>query len=348
MTSLLWVPPVHAWQEPGCLSLAPSDTTQPTLDFLLSRIQALEDKFHFPRSAAAQQFSAYGQHVPCALGAQSFLLSPPTFNRSPYAIAGLDPTLTQAPYDLQHESTTGRGYSPPIIAPLHLNNAVDTSGSGFSPVVIGDPDNLHFNPDTDTADNRDKLSASTQDWDALPMINIEYDNGNFPAPMVDLAAAATGTQANVDQSVTAGPASQRTGNSDSNSCSELESFDDITNRAGAYSPSGIDAAVGDNIRGATQADVRILGNVIAPNNMTSPSSPTGRAGNSRARTHRCNVSMQCQKAFARRADRDRHALTHNSASARTYSCPSNGCDRIGVNGFWRLDKYKEHRAKLGH
>ena len=129
MTSLLWVPPVHAWQEPGCLSLAPSDTTQPTLDFLLSRIQALEDKFHFPRSAAAQQFSAYGQHVPCALGAQSFLLSPPTFNRSPYAIAGLDPTLTQAPYDLQHESTTGRGYSPPIIAPLHLNNAVDTSGA---------------------------------------------------------------------------------------------------------------------------------------------------------------------------------------------------------------------------
>ncbi|KAL2070040.1 hypothetical protein VTL71DRAFT_14720 [Oculimacula yallundae] len=86
-------------------------------------------------------------------------------------------------------------------------------------------------------------------------------------------------------------------------------------------------------------------NPIAP--ASSPS--VARTGTSaRPRTHRCRISMQCHSAFNRRSDRDRHELTHDRNSVRTFSCSFPGCDYVGANGFWRADKFKEHREKTGH
>ena len=64
-----------------------------------------------------------------------------------------------------------------------------------------------------------------------------------------------------------------------------------------------------------------------------------------ARPHRCLI---CYKAFPRRADRDRHTRTHDRTTPRPFSRTFPGCDRVGPNGFWRADKFREHRFKLGH
>jgi hypothetical protein len=87
---------------------------------------------------------------------------------------------------------------------------------------------------------------------------------------------------------------------------------------------------------------------ISPGESTTPnhtavsrSSGTSAAGPPKRR-HQCNT---CHRRFARRADRDRHSLTHNTHSPRPYSCSVPGCNRVGANGFWRFDKLNDHLAR---
>jgi len=347
MTSLDHSIPVkHAWREAGCRSITPSNTsTQPTLHLILSRIEALENEF---RSSRSQQSSSNGRHIACGLGTRSFPPSTPIFNTSPYAVAGLDPTSTQAPHGLQGEGTSGLGYSPSTTPPLYLNNAVDTIGSGFSPVAVGDSDSLYFNPGVNEVGHRDGLFVTTQDWDASLTINNDYDNGNFIVSTADLAAASTGRQANMNQSVAAGPASQMTDNSEFNSYSELQSFGDLFDFSGASVSSEPGTAARDGISVAPQVDAGHLAEVVAPRSMISTSSGNQGADTSHPRRHLCTVSMQCHKSFARRADRNRHELKHNQNSYLNFPCPFPGCDRVGTNGFCRADKLKSHRTKRGH
>ncbi len=54
----------------------------------------------------------------------------------------------------------------------------------------------------------------------------------------------------------------------------------------------------------------------------------------------CGVP-DCEQAFGRKSDLDRHLKSHQSGP-RTYSCIAEGCPRRGMKGFWRLDKLKDH------
>ncbi|KAL8735766.1 MAG: hypothetical protein Q9166_000629 [cf. Caloplaca sp. 2 TL-2023] len=55
---------------------------------------------------------------------------------------------------------------------------------------------------------------------------------------------------------------------------------------------------------------------------------------------KCKVP-DCNKAFCRKADLDRHLKNHQSGP-RTYDCLAQKCPRKGLKGFWRLDKFKDH------
>ncbi|KAI4214572.1 MAG: hypothetical protein LQ351_002989 [Letrouitia transgressa] len=51
----------------------------------------------------------------------------------------------------------------------------------------------------------------------------------------------------------------------------------------------------------------------------------------------------CDKVFGRLSDLERHARSHQSGP-REFECPARKCRRKGVDGFWRVDKLKDHIA----
>ncbi|KAL5329595.1 hypothetical protein ACEPPN_003109 [Leptodophora sp. 'Broadleaf-Isolate-01'] len=112
----------------------------------------------------------------------------------------------------------------------------------------------------------------------------------------------------------------------------------------ASMPSDTSVDMGYSIPDINQSDVNHGSKAATP---ADPVSST-RALAAHPRVHRCVVSMHCHRTFARRADRDRHSLTHDRHSIRRYPCSFQGCERVGPNGFWRLDKLNEHRSKRGH
>ncbi|KAH9204962.1 hypothetical protein DL95DRAFT_398152 [Leptodontidium sp. 2 PMI_412] len=112
----------------------------------------------------------------------------------------------------------------------------------------------------------------------------------------------------------------------------------------ASMPSDTSVDMGYSILDINQSDVNHGSKAATP---ADPVSST-RALAAGPRVHRCVVSMHCHRTFARRADRDRHSLTHDRHSIRRYPCSFQGCERVGLNGFWRLDKLNEHRSKRGH
>ncbi|KAG4430892.1 hypothetical protein IFR05_013622 [Cadophora sp. M221] len=115
----------------------------------------------------------------------------------------------------------------------------------------------------------------------------------------------------------------------------------------ASMPSDTSVDMGYNMLDINQADVN-HGNIAAtPANPMSVTSGSTGAPAARPRMHRCVVSMHCHQTFARRADRDRHSLTHDRHSIRQYPCTFQGCERVGAKGFWRRDKLNEH-IKRGH
>ena len=71
--------------------------------------------------------------------------------------------------------------------------------------------------------------------------------------------------------------------------------------------------------------------------------PANNSGSTKIANHKCGVP-DCDKAYARYSDLYRHLLSHNSGP-RTHSCLADRCPRKGLNGFWRLDKSKEHMQR---
>jgi hypothetical protein len=57
--------------------------------------------------------------------------------------------------------------------------------------------------------------------------------------------------------------------------------------------------------------------------------------------------MDCGKVFKRQRDLQRHRRSHDP-TARRFSCPYQGCDRVGTKGFLRRDKLVEHCRNYGH
>ncbi|KAL9614862.1 MAG: hypothetical protein Q9167_000695 [Letrouitia subvulpina] len=51
----------------------------------------------------------------------------------------------------------------------------------------------------------------------------------------------------------------------------------------------------------------------------------------------------CEKVFGRLADLERHAKSHQ-IGPREFECLAPECRRKGVDGFWRIDKLKDHLA----
>lgn len=80
------------------------------------------------------------------------------------------------------------------------------------------------------------------------------------------------------------------------------------------------------------------------------SSALSSAPGARVGGHRCRGwgSIRCDKTFRRKADRDRHSRIHDMTSIPPFPCTYQGCDRIGLRGYKRSDKLKEHRVKRGH
>ncbi|PVH78880.1 hypothetical protein DL98DRAFT_572809 [Cadophora sp. DSE1049] len=322
------------------------NTAQAKPDLLLPRVQALENEVQALRSAIAQHSSTCGWHGSCALGTQSLPISAHGINTLPHTIAGLSALLPHGQSDLQGGVTAGLEYGSSIIAPLQLNNAIDASG--LSSIIADNSSNDYFNIDVGAGQSLHDLSVSQDVNAASDMINNGCNSGDFMEVVFDFDAASDRNQGGVDSSTITDTASQMINSSSHNTYSEVMSIDDILDFTPKSLPSGTGAAMGDNMLGAPQGDAHGLAMVVAPNNTASTSSATQGAGTSGPRPYRCTVSMQCHKTFSRRADRDRHELTHNSTSPRTFSCPAAGCDRVGSNGFWRPDKFKEHRAKMGH
>jgi hypothetical protein len=89
------------------------------------------------------------------------------------------------------------------------------------------------------------------------------------------------------------------------------------------------------------------GNVADPNISATPSRGPSRSATVAAQMHPAYQCSNCGKSYARRGDRDRHTRTHNP-NARRYSCPHPGCNRVGLNGFLRKDKFMEHRTRNNH
>lgn len=54
----------------------------------------------------------------------------------------------------------------------------------------------------------------------------------------------------------------------------------------------------------------------------------------------CEIE-DCDKTFSRKGDMERHSLSHESGP-RAHDCLARRCRRKGTNGFWRLDKLKDH------
>ncbi|KAN0073153.1 hypothetical protein V8E54_008373 [Elaphomyces granulatus] len=52
----------------------------------------------------------------------------------------------------------------------------------------------------------------------------------------------------------------------------------------------------------------------------------------------------CNKTFTRKADLERHRVTHTGE--RPFACEVKSCDRTGTKAFARRDKLKEHRRKV--
>ncbi|PVH67999.1 hypothetical protein DL98DRAFT_523020 [Cadophora sp. DSE1049] len=334
-------------------SNSPTLTPKPDKLTLEARIQAIEKKVWYLRAVVGQRCStclvqashdSTTQHRQIIIQGSEALVT----NDSQLAIDNLHTGLPLNHSDLQAGVTAGLKSGLSIIEPLQHNNAVDTGCPGFSSIAVDNLDNDFFNIDVNAAQRLGGLSAITQDWNASHMINNGHNNADFMNDMFDFAASSGETQVDGDSSGTAGTASQMTGNSGYNSFGEAQSVDDTVDFPTTSLSSAIGAAVGDNMAGMTQGDVRGSAMASNPINALSASSSTQGSRAPRRRLHRCVVSMNCHKTFARRADLDRHTLTHDHNSARTFSCPSAGCDRVGANGFWRPDKFKEHRAKMGH
>jgi predicted RNA-binding Zn-ribbon protein involved in translation (DUF1610 family) len=89
------------------------------------------------------------------------------------------------------------------------------------------------------------------------------------------------------------------------------------------------------------------GNVADPNIPATPSCGPSRSAAAAAPMQPAYQCPNCGKSYTRRGDRDRHARTHNP-NARRYSCLHQGCNRAGLNGFLRKDKFMEHRTRNNH
>ncbi|KAH9225056.1 hypothetical protein DL95DRAFT_517164 [Leptodontidium sp. 2 PMI_412] len=90
--------------------------------------------------------------------------------------------------------------------------------------------------------------------------------------------------------------------------------------------------------------------IAASYNPATASPALSSAPGARVGGHRCRGwgSIPCDKTFRRKADRDRHSRIHDMTSIPLFPCTYQGCDRIGLRGYKRSDKLKEHRVKRGH
>lgn len=323
-------------------------TTNTTIAALELRIQAQENELQSLKSAIGQHSSACGCYVSFPLGTHS--LSSPThdirINTSPHTTAGFGSDgLTRSQSDLQDEVTGGLDYGSSIMSSLQLNTAINASGLNFQPIAFDNPENLHSDLSVNTERRLDISPAIVQDWNASSMINNEPDNGNFVDPMLYLVAASNSNQDDVDLS--GGTVSQMISNPIDNTFGGVQSFDDTMDITATYTAYGMGANVDYTLPDANYGDAHSFSPVVTPSNAALTSSAT-QGSTSRPRIYRCGVSMNCHKTFARRADRDRHNLTHDRTSIRPFSCPFNGCNKVGTEGFWREDKFKEHRVRMGH
>jgi len=147
-----------------------------------------------------------------------------------------------------------------------------------------------------------------------------------------------------------GDGMQMISNFEANEYSGGDFMESLSNFPAASMPSDINVNLDFNMALVNQGDLDHETITAASTNTisTSPRSGATRALIDRPRPHRCVVSMHCHKTFARKADRDRHSRTHDRHSIRPFPCSFRGCDRVGPNGFWRLDKLREHEDKWGH
>jgi uncharacterized Zn-finger protein len=96
-------------------------------------------------------------------------------------------------------------------------------------------------------------------------------------------------------------------------------------------------------------DVEVLGapapeqEANAPLTASLPSAVTNAPGTGTEQSSIRYPCSGCMRTFSRKADRDRHARSHNPNSLR-FSCPSLHCSRE----FPRNDKLMEHRRRMRH
>ena len=313
---------------------------------LVLQVQEMKGVIRFFLSALGQDgyhsFGTLPHHIRQAIRALEI-------DVSPTAVNGYSAGLYYGQPDVQAGIRAGTGDVATSIAPLLCNNAGGASGPEISSGAVDYPGNYSFNSDVNAGQHSDNFFGADQYWDASLMFSNGDNNGDSIFDILDFDVTSLGIQHDVESSATASTDLQMTSDLEVNNYGDdVVSLNDSLDVTAIYSPFDTGANAVNNIPGAIQGDVDNSAMVITPNITAPSSSTTEGARTSRARLYLCNGSMQCHKTFARRADRDRHALTHDKTSIRTLSCPFPGCDRVGISGFWRPDKFNEHRTKLRH
>ncbi|KAH7354684.1 hypothetical protein BKA65DRAFT_548774 [Rhexocercosporidium sp. MPI-PUGE-AT-0058] len=328
---------------------SPPTSSQPPvsstgLDHLKARVEALE----LWRAQSGQHNFTPGSHVPCECATRHQCSPAPGIeavgiNASPASTEGYrpaPPTFSQS--NLQDISPVNNEYE--FILPVQSNTI---SWPHIPPIAADHSGYLLTDGWLLTGEN--KISAAnvstypSMGGEQLPgYSNFSTANANAAQPLGETQTIYMASQG--------GDGMQLTRSSVANEFDGGDYMDSMFDFSAASMPFDTNANVEFNMPDVNQEDHdhETMAAAATYTISTSPRSGATRALIDCSRPHRCVVSMNCHKTFARKADRDRHSRTHDRHSIRPFSCLFQGCDRVGPNGFWRLDKLNEHKDKRGH